>query len=37
MQYAASDATDLFELFGVMVDRGVMRSWQEKLLNRAVY
>lgn len=37
MQYAASDAIDLFELFGVMVDRGVMRSWQEKLLNRAVY
>lgn len=28
LHFAASDAIDLSELFGVIVDRGVMRSWK---------
>lgn len=34
LEHAASDAIDLFELFGVEVAPAVVHSWQEKLLKR---
>ena len=37
LHYAALDAIDLFELFGVTLDRSVIRLWQEKLLNRDLF